>query len=184
MLTHSQLNQLASYTRSRVVSMFDPAQMFAESDSLRKELESAHRGFFVGVVDHNGNELCRSGFLKEDQKNIRDSAEMVVKGLFSELQSQNVTVDIVRKATFHFTIVNECIYMPDPTVWNENSDGIYFMWGQRYKAMYLPYQIRRLNMSKIDIMDRLCMWEAGVASNLWRLPCGLMWRLVCQSHTS
>lgn len=184
MLTHAQLNRLATYTRSRVVTMFDPAQIAVESEDLRKEMELPHRGFFVGIVDQNNKELCRSGFLKEDQRNIKDSTDLVIKNIFSELHNQNITADVIKKSTFHFTIVTECVYMPDPTIWNENTDGIYFMWGQKYKAMYLPYQIRRLNMSKIDIMDRLCAWEAGVVSNLWRLPEGLVWRLVCQSHTA
>lgn len=182
MLTQSQFNQLAVYFKNKIISSFDPAQMVREEDGFYEQMILSHIGLFVGVVNQNDQELCREGFLEENHTNLKDSADVVVNSLFSELKSRNIVVDVVRKSTFHLSIVTDCIYMADPIMWDENKDGVYFMWGQRYKGMYLPYQIRRLNMSKIDVMDRLCSHEIGVVANLWRLPEGLCFKLITQSY--
>lgn len=183
MLNRDQLNQLASYIRSSLIAKFDPAAIFAEPEG-QLSLQSPHKGFYVGIVDSSDNEMVRSGFLQEDLTNVKDSANIVIQNLYEELKQKNAGAAELKTATFHFCIISECAYMSDPLAWNENADGIYFMWGQKYKGLYLPYQIRRMNIAKIDLMDRLCSWEAGVASNLWRLQEGLCWRLACQSHTA
>lgn len=184
MLSNVQLGLLATHIRSKIVSGLDPSEIFSEAEGLRKNLELNHKGLYVGVIGADDKEICRVGFLKEGITNVLDSAETVIQSLSGELKSKNFNLDMIKKSTFQMSIVRDCIYLPDPTDWNDNTDGIYFMWGQKYRALYLPYQIRRMNMSKIEILDRLCSWEAGVVSNLWRLPEGLCFKLVCQNHTS
>lgn len=164
--------------------MYDPSSMFVEQENLKKELNIPHRGFYIGVVNSTDEEVSRVGFMQEGLTNIRDSATIVCKNLYDELVSKNVVVDRIKTSTFFFSVVWDCIYLPDPLIWNESTDGVYFMWGQRYKGLYLPYQINRMKMSKIDILDRLCSFEAKVPSSLWRLPEGLVFRVLCDSFTA
>lgn len=183
MLTHDQSVQLITVVKELLASLYDSASPVAENPSLRSQLEMPHKGFFVGLVSGSGQDLGKSGFMKDDLSNIRNSADNATRSLFNELKSKNVTLEQIKSATFHICIVQDCVYLPDPLNWNESTDGIYFMWGQKYRGMYLPYEIRRMGMSKIDILDRLCSHECSVASSLWRLPEGLVFRLACFSHS-
>ncbi len=81
------------------------------------------------------------------------------------MKNASVPVTKVNTGTFYYTIITDVTYLPNPMQWNENTDGIYFMWGQDYRALYLPYQITKMNLSKIEVMDRLCSWNAGVPAN-------------------
>ncbi len=184
MLNKKQWDTLANHVRSKLTSLFDPGSMFAEDTTLEKDSGLPHRGFYVGVIDSSGNEIMREGFLKEDCQNVKNSADLVVSNMFSKLQEGNIAVEKIKTSSFKFSIVLDCIYLLDPTSWDENKDGVYFMWGQEYKALYLPYQIQKMAVPKIEIMDRLCCWEAGLASNLWRTPEGLVFRLICDTHTA
>ncbi len=184
MLTNQHLTKLANHVRSKITAAYDPATMFSEDRDLREQLKTPHKGLYVGVVSSTNESLVREGFLKEEQKNVLDSAEMVISSLQSALNKNNVTIDKIKTATFHFSVVSDCVYMPDPTVWDENKDGIYFMWGQKYRGLYLPYQIKSMNLPKSEIMDRLCSWECGVVSNLWKFSEGLCWRIITQSHSA
>ncbi len=183
MLSAKQLENLSNHCRSKLTSLFDPAVPFAEQKNLHAELNFPHKGFYIGVVDAEGNDVCRSGFLK-DAVNVCDSADAVVSNLHNDLKAKNIPVSQVHSSSFYFTVVTDVRYMSDPLSWNEETDGVYFMWGQDYRGLYLPYQIKRAGIPKVKILDRLCTWEAGVASNLWRLPEGLCWVLSCQSHSA
>jgi hypothetical protein len=157
--------------------------LFAEKSELHASLNIAHKGFYVGMVDAEGEEACRTGFLKESQ-NICDSADIVVTNLHNDLKTQGISPSKIHTSSFHFTLVTDVRYISDPLSWDEEKDGVYFMWGQDYRGLYLPYQIKRMGIPKVKVLDRLCTWEAGVASNLWRLPCGLIWKIACQSHAA
>lgn len=182
-MTGQQLEQLSIYVRSKVCSLFE-SSIFSDPPGWYESMSFPHKGFFIGVFGPSGEEIARVGFLKDGLTNVSESSYIVTKDLFNELKSKNFFVEDVKKSTFHFVIVQDCIYLPDPMLWNENKDGIYFMWGQKYRGFYLPYQVRQMNMSKIDVMDRLCAYECKVPSSLWRLAEGLCWKLVCISHVS
>jgi len=184
MLTNQHFIKLANHVRSRVTAAYDPAALFAEDPDLKKQLNTPHKGLYIGIISSTNEPLAREGFLKEEQTNALDSASIVVSSLQSAFEKNNITIDKIKTATFHFSVISDCVYMPDPSTWNENNDGIYFMWGQKYRGLYLPYQIKSMNLPKSEIMDRLCSWEAGVTSNLWKLPEGLCYRLICQSHAA
>jgi len=184
MLTGNQWSSLVNHARSKIDHYYDPASIFAEQQDLRLQLEIKHKGVYIGFDDSRGNPILREGFLKDGLLNILQTTEQVVDNVYSMLRKESIPISKVHTGTFHFTIVTDVTYLPNPTAWNENRDGVYFMWGQDYRALYLPYQIRKMNLSKIEILDRLCSWEAGVAANLWRLPEGLVWKLTCHSHSS
>lgn len=183
MLNETQTRDLGSHCRTKVVSLLDPSVVTALDNSLRASLNMTHKGFYVGVVDAEGKELARAGFLRASP-NIADSVDIVAAQMAEQLRAAGVSLSKVQTSTFFLTLVTDVTYIQDPTHWQEESDGIYFMWGQSYRGLYLPYQIKRMGASKVEVLDRLCTWEAGVASNLWRLPEGLVWRLTCQSFSA
>lgn len=183
MLSAKQWDDLTNHCRSKLASLFDPAMPFAEQSDLHAALNMPHKGFYIGAVDAEGVDVCRAGFLKE-AANVCDSADVVTNNLFNDLKARNIPASKVHTSSFHFTLVTDVRYMADPLSWDEDTDGVYFMWGQDYRGLYLPYQIKRAGIPKVKVLDRLCTWEAGVASNLWRLPEGLVWRLACQSHAA
>lgn len=183
MLSDTQCNKLASYARTKIISLLDASTPAVSDSSIRAELNAAHKGFYIGVVDAEGEEIVRSGFLKGSQ-NVFDSVDMASQQAADSLRTAGVTISKVHTSTFFFTLVNDVTYMQDPMSWQEDSDGVYFMWGQSYRGLYLPYQIKQMSVSKVEVLDRLCAWEVGVASNLWRLPEGLVWRLSCQSFSA
>lgn len=176
--------RVARYARNKLAGMFDPSHMFAEESDLREQMEIEHKGFYAGVVDSSENELIREGFLKDGQTNVLASLDVVLTNIHSALKVQGVTRPTIETSTLYFSLVKECLYIKNPLQWDESVDGICFQWGQRYKSLYLPYQINRSSSTKFEIMDRLCSWEAGVPSNLWRMPEGLCWRLICDSYST
>lgn len=183
MLNDTQWNKLSNYCRSKLASLFDPATPFASEKGLRTELNSPHKGFYIGIVDASGEELVRSGFLRGSQ-NIHDSADIATQNAHEDLKSAGVSASKIQSGSFFFTLVTDVSYMQDPMRWSDEIDGVYFMWGQKYRSLYLPYQIKRMGVPKTEVLDRLCSLEAGVASNLWRLPEGLCFKIACQSYTA
>lgn len=182
-LNDKQWGKVANYVRSSVVSQFDPGSMFTQDVDV-SALSHPHQGFYISVESSSGEHLAREGFLKENLKSIKESLDIVSRNVYSALSAKGVGLSDVQTSTFYFTLVLNHYYISDPLSWDENADGVYFMWGQDYRALYLPYQIKKMNVSKVEILDRLCCHEAGVVSNLWRLPEGLVWRLVCQTHVA
>ncbi len=183
MFTQKQWEGIANHVRSKLDFMFDSANLFAKDIDLHSSLTVPFRGFYIGVVDANGEDITRQGFLKEDLENVLDVADIVIPSVFDAFKELSIPPSKVHTATFHFVVITEVKYLPNPTSWKD-SDGVYFMWGQDYRGLYLPYQIQNMNMSNIEVMDRLCVWECGVAANLWRQPEGLCWRLSCHSYKS
>lgn len=182
MLTIEQLEALNNYARSKLISFYDPALLFSEPENLVEKLKDVHCGFYLGIVSADGQILSSNGFLKDGLENIKGSVDISLKNIFSDLSDKTVLVEKIKSATFHYSIVQKCLYISDPLAWDENQDGVYFMWGDRYKGIYLPYEIRQLNLSQTEILDRLCCHKGGVVSSLWRLPECLVHRLIVQSH--
>lgn len=180
MLSTEQWNKLSGYCREKVISELDPSVIAMDRIS-RAELNIKHKGFYIGVIDPEDNELARSGFLKSSE-NIKDSAEISIKQTVENIRSLGIPISKLHTSSFFFTLVSDVVYLENPLSWNEESEGIYFQWGQDFKGFYLPYQIKRMGIDKVEILDRLCSWESGVASNLWRLPEGLCWSIKCSSH--
>ena len=173
---------LLNHIRSKVVAGFDPATMFVENKDLPNALQLVHKGFYIGILSSTNEEVIREGFLKEDLQNVLESANIVIENVIRRLKQKSIPLSQIHTSSFHLTIVSDVVYIQNPTHWDENKDGVYFQWGQNYKALYLPYQIKRMNIPKIEIMDRLCGWEAGLAANLWRKPEGLVWKMTCFAY--
>lgn len=180
MISEKDSQSLLNYVRSRIATAFDPSSLFVEDKNLRENLRIPHKGFYIGVIDSLDENIVREGFLEEDLHNILDSAEKVVENVIRKIRSNSISISKIQTSTFYITTIFEVSYIQNPLHWDENKDGIYFQWGQNYKALYLPYQVKKMNLSKIEVMDRLCCWEAGLAA-LWRKPEGLCFRMICET---
>ena len=84
-------------------------------------------------------------------------------------------------AVFNFVIVWDVVFLKNSLGWDENEDGVHFQWGDEYKGLYLPYEIKQMKVPKTEVLNRLCSWETHVISNLWRLPEGRISRVVVDS---
>ena len=174
--------RLAPFLKEQLLSKFDPTMIVPSTGDLNDKLQIDHKGFYLGLLDSSGNKLIRSGFLQEGSISIIDSSLKVVGAAFDDLKAKGISHKAVQTSSFHFTVVWDVVFNNNGLAWNENEDGVYFSWGNRYQGLLLPYEIQRMNVTKVEIMNRLCNLQACVPANLWRLPEGLVSRLVCDSY--
>lgn len=172
---------IISYVRGKIIQSIDPTYMFVPPDGI--DDDSFHKGLYIGLVNSKDKEICRAGFMKDGLKNIINSIEIAVAEAAGLLKSNNILRPEIETSTIFITIIKDCTYISHPLEWDDSTDGVCFQWGQKYKGVYVPYQIKKISESKINIMERLCSMEAGVPSNLWKLPEGLVYRLVCESFS-
>lgn len=173
------ITNLLNYARTKVRHSFDPSTMLTNEGI--QDSKSEHKGLYLGVVSSEGDEIAREGFIKDGNDDLLKSTDLVVNNLVDKLKHKNYSLSRFMTSQVHLTVIRDCKYMADPMLWDENKDGIYFQWGQKYRGLYLPYQIQRMDLTKAQVLDRLCAWEAGVASNLWKNEAGLVFRLTCDT---
>lgn len=178
MLTNSQCEKLASYSKNYIISKFDPT-FFVEI--LSDNFNLPHEGFYISIEKANGDLIAREGFLLKDQTDVLASLNNVCSKILPVINNQKISITDLKVCTFYFTLIHNHHYTSDPLNWNKDSDGVFFMWGQDYKGIYLPHQLKKMSYSKPEILDRLCCLECGLISNLWKTPEGLVFRLSCQS---
>lgn len=180
-MTDLQWDKLINYVRTSVTSKFDSSIIVSDHNF---NIPVNHIGFFISIELANGDIVFRDGFLKANLTDIKSSSDIVINNIKSVLTAKNIKLSEIQGSTFYFTSVINQSYMADPLSWNENVDGVYFQWGQDYRGYYLPYEIRKMNIPKIEIMDRLCSHQCNLVTNLWRLPEGLCFKLICESKTA
>jgi len=183
MMDRSTWPELANHFRTALAAKFDPTVLVPSNISLKTVTKELHKGLYIGVMDNNDQEVACEGFLEEKLQNVADSVARVLDPIHESLKRSGMNKNSAQTAAFHFTVVHDVVYIKDPREWNENTDGLFFQWGQEYKGIMLPYQIRKLNVPKTEVLDRLCSLKAGVASSLWRLPEGLVFRLISDSYS-
>lgn len=176
-------SQLAQLLKAKLLAKFDPSLLVSTNETIRSQLALEHKGFYLGVLDSSQKSVARVGFMKENCSNVLQSGETIIEAFHAEMQAKAIPHQVLPAASFHFTVIWDISFSNNGLAWNENQDGVYFNWGDRYKGLYLPYQIKRMRVTKTEIMNRLCGWEAKVPSNLWRLPEGLVHRLLCDSYS-
>ncbi len=177
-------NDIAAYTKDQLLSKYDPTKIVSGNESLKSRLVVAHKGFYLSIEDSNGKDVVQSGFLEDDHNNVLESLNRVINAVYLELQAKSIPVKVLNTAKLHFTVVLNLIFIENGLQWDINEDGVYFSWGDQYKALYLPHEIKRMTVPKGEIMNRLCAWKGQVPSNFWRLPCGLVHKLICDSYSS
>lgn len=168
---------ILNYVRSKLTHLFDPTNIFREEGNLRKSCNLPHKGCYIGIIDAADNDILREGFMEPKNDNILDSVDICIENVFRKLKTLNFLLPQLTIASVIISIVEDCIYLPDPLQWDINNDGIWFQWGDKYRGLYLPYQIRRMNLRKVEILDRLVGYECQLACSCWRLPEGLCFGL-------
>jgi len=173
---------LATLLKSQLLARYDPGTMVPDSSKISSKLEMQHRGFYISVYDSKNEKIARSGFLREGCTNILESSVQALEGLHSELKARGIPHKKLLTSSYNFVAVWDLVFLENSLAWDDNADGIHLNWGDRYKGMYLPYEIKQMSATKIEVMNRLCSWELGIPSNLWRLPEMLTWKMLCDSY--
>lgn len=175
--------RLAILLKTRLLSKYDPGALTPDDGDISSKLEFQHRGFYISVYDSKKDKIARTGFLREGCTNVLHSAMQALDGLYSELEAKGVSSKKLPSSSYNFVVVWDLIFIGNPLTWDENLDGIYLNWGDRYKGMYLPCEIKQMSVTKPETLNRLCSWEMGIPSNLWRLPECMCRKILCDSYS-
>lgn len=176
-LTDINWKVISSYAKNSLLSKFDTSL----NVPTKPELKQPHQGFYMVLESADGSFLCKEGLLSDGLIDLSSSVDRVVSNVFANLSQKNVSFPDIRTSVFHLVLILNNKYIVNPLDWEESSDGIYFQWGQDYRALYLPCEINKMKISKIEILDRLCAHEAKIFSSAWRMDTGLCFRLTCSS---
>jgi hypothetical protein len=137
-------------------------------------------GCFLCICDPSGRCLKRYGHLGS-----KDSYDETVIGDIVAQASGDLPHDAIRfgGVSFHLVVIRHLEPLKeDPLNWEPGKDGVCFQWGQDHMAYYLPLETNDAGMTKQDTMHRLCCMGAGLPSNFWRKPEGLVWRMECETY--
>ena len=174
--------RIGEYLRRRLTALLDNKPF-----DLQLSISQPHVGVYLSIYSAKNEQIFRQGFMGEKSETLIKSVDTVIQSHKSKLQKMAETATSV----CYLTIITDCVYLKEKLNWNENQDGVYMQWGQRYRGIFLPHEVKSLGLPKITIMDRLCAfqmsrWEDGMAislpSSLWRLPEGLVYRVVGETH--
>lgn len=176
-------SELATLLKSKLLAKYNPDTFTPDSGKISSKLEIQHRGFYISIFDSKNDKLAQVGFLREGCTNVLESAVQALEGIYSELQAKGVSHKKLPTSSYNFTAVWDVVFLENSLAWDANTDGIYLNWGDRYKGMYLPSEIKQMSTTKAEVLNRLCSWELGVPSNLWRLPEGMTYKILCDSFS-
>lgn len=137
------------------------------------DIDETAKGVFLSFVSPKGDIV--------EQKGDTGPALPLVETI-GRLTSQLRSHSKLQGTHLHLTVVKDAVYLEKPLEWDATKDGVFFMWGDKYRGMLLPFEIARIKADKVRILDRLCSYKAGVPSSLWRLPEGTVWALKCDSY--
>lgn len=179
-MTNEQWQKVSDYTRESLLRIADPS--LPQTSVFPEALSVKHRGFFLGLISPKGDDIAREGFLFDDTNDLRGSVDRAIIAFAAALESQKIAMNAIQAGTLQLCLICEIVFIKEPLNWDDSKDGVYFSWGDRYKGLYLPYQIRRSDSTKIEIMEKLCSYQAHVPSNLWQYPCGMVYKLVAESY--
>lgn len=169
------ISVLHSYCKERLLQKFDPSLPLTVT---LPNLNELHKGCYLGLVSSSNKDVAYSGFLQDKQSDVNKTLDKTIESFFSELRGKNITPNSLETGTLYLYLVRDVVYIPKPMDWDENKDGLYFMWGQEFRGLYLPYQIKLMSCSKVEVLDRLCSHLIGIPSSMWRLPEGLLFRII------
>lgn len=173
---------LATLLKSKLLAKYDPGVLTPDPGKMGSKLEIQHRGFYITIYDSKNNKIACTGFLREGCTNVLDSAMQALEGIYSELQATGISHKKLPTSSYNFVAVWDMVFLENSLAWDANTDGIYLNWGERYKGMYLPSEIKQMSITKAEVLNRLCSWKLGIPSNLWRLPEGMTYKILCDSY--
>jgi hypothetical protein len=157
------------------------AESLPISEEVSSLLNVRHCGIFLNVENPEAYKSDRAGMLYADRTDGMASLLLIAKELHGALVKKGTTFEKLQTLKMWLTIVYGITPLRNAMEWDINRDGIYFQWGDKYRAFYLPHEMQGLRQQ--DALDRLCAWEAGVPSSLWQLPEGLVLKMTCDFGT-
>ena len=175
--------RLASLLKARLLAKYDPGILSPDASGLESKLEIQHQGCYISVYDSKNDKMARACFLTQGCQNILESTMQVLNALHTELEAKGVSHKKLSSSSYNFAVVWDLFFIENSLAWDANTDGIYLNWGDKYKGLYLPYEIRKMSVTKAEVLNRLCSWELGIPSNLWRLPEGMTYKISCDSYS-
>ncbi len=176
-------DKLASFLKSRLLAKYDPGVLSPDASGLDSSLKIQHGGCYISVYDSKREKIARAGFLRQGCQNVLNSATQALEALHTELEAKGIPHKKLPSSSYNFVVVWDLVFIEHSLAWDANTDGIYLNWGERYKGMYLPYEIKQMSVTKAEVLNRLCSWELGIPSNLWRLPECMCWKILADSYT-
>lgn len=182
-IPETKWTQLANLLKARLLAKYEPETLVPEAGDISSVLDIPHRGFYISVYGSGNDKLARVGFLQKGCSNVLDSAMKALQGMHTELEAKGISNKKLLTSSYNFAAIWDLVFIENALTWDANVDGIYFSWGDRYKGMYLPYEIGQMATTKPEILNRVCSWEAGVPSNLWRLPEGMVFKILADSYS-
>ena len=135
-------------------------------------LES-HKGAFLALFDKNGNLVQESKVLKDGLKNLHET--------INEL-CESINKEELNFSSVQLCIIREVSYIKNPLDWEIEHDGVCFQWGNKFKAFYMPYEIVKINGDKVTVLDKLCCHKCNCPSSLWKMPEGLVFKIIVDWH--
>lgn len=135
------------------------------------EIFQEHKGAFLAFVDEKGNVAYEESCFNNEKDVIS-----TLKVLCNKLKEKNIPHETIKKHTLHLCLLKDSIYLKNKMDWEIGKDGLCFLWGDKLRGYYMPYETVRMNLDKIRILDKLCSHKCNTIS-LWRLPEGLVFRL-------
>lgn len=181
-ITDSVWSRLASSLKSQLLMKYDSGVLPSDISDLNSKLAIQHQGCYISIYDSQKIKIARSGFLRQGE-NVLDSLMQVTDALHAELEAKGISHKKIPSSSFNFAVVWDLLFIENSLAWDANTDGVYLNWGEKYKGFYLPYEIKQMPVTKAEVLNRLCSWELGLASNLWRLPEGMTYRMLCDSYS-
>lgn len=175
--------RLATLLKARLLAKYDPGTLLPDASGISSNLKIRHRGCYISVYDSQKDKLARAGFLREGCQDVLESAMQVLEALHTELEAKGISHKKLPSSSYNFVVVWDLVFIANPLIWDANTDGIYLNWGDKYKGLYLSHEIKRMSVTKAEVLNRLCSWEIGIPSNLWRLPEGMTYKILCDSYS-
>ena len=135
------------------------------------EIFHEHKGAFMAFLDGNGNVVCEENHFNEEKDLMT-----TIKSLCQKIKP-NISENNIKSCSLHLCVIKESIYLKDKMNWEVGKDGLCFIWGDKLRGYYMPYETSRMNIDKIRILDKLCSHKCHTVS-LWRVPEGLVFKLI------
>lgn len=174
---------LSTLLKTKLLAKYNPGTLTPDGGDINSKLKIRHCGFYISLYDSGKDKIARVGFLQKNCTDVLESAFQTLDGLFGELEAKGFPHKKLPTCSYNFVAVWDVVFMENALAWDADVDGVYFNWGDRYKGLYLPYEIKRMSTTKVETLNRLCSWEIGLPSNLWRLPEGMTYKILCDSYS-
>ncbi len=174
---------LAEFLKARLLAKYDLGILSPEASELKSKLEILHHGCYISVYDNQKNKIARVGFLRQDCQNVLESFTQALEALHTELEAKGISHKKLPSSSYNFVVVWDLVFIENPLAWDVNVDGIYLNWGDKYKGLYLPYEINQMSTTQVEVLGNLCSFTLALPANLWKLPECISHRVLCDSYT-